>query len=83
MESVIRVALLLSMVVIAPLGDLIGAVRAARRARERTGARRTSCWTGSRITLVFASLIVLGGGGATRPQRSTGEPEEKAADADA
>lgn len=59
MESVIRVSLLLSMIIIPPLGDLIGLVV---RRYALAGGKLPSyvAWTGSRITLVFASFIVLG-----------------------
>ena len=56
MESVIRVSLLLSMVVVAPLADLIGALIRSLTA----GAPGASWFTGPRITLQIASLIVLG-----------------------
>lgn len=56
MESVIRVSLLLSMVVVAPLADLI----AALVARLSSGMTDPSWFTGPRITLQIASLIVLG-----------------------
>ncbi|MBN2846990.1 MAG: MFS transporter [Coriobacteriia bacterium] len=56
MESVIRVSLLLSMVVVAPLADLIGALIRTLTA----GAPGASWFTGPRITLQIASLIVLG-----------------------
>ncbi len=55
MESVIRVALLVSMVVIAPAGDLIAAL-----VRVLHGGPGSSWFTGPRITLLVASLIVLG-----------------------
>jgi dTMP kinase len=58
MESVIRVALLLSMVVIAPLGDLIGGI--VKRVVEARGILPADVvLTGSRLTLQLASLIVL------------------------
>jgi dTMP kinase len=56
MESVVRVSLLLSMVVVAPLADLIGALIRTLTA----GAPGASWFTGPRITLQIASLIVLG-----------------------
>ena len=43
MESVIRVALLLSMVVIAPLGDLVSGRRAPVRSRPRAATRPSWC----------------------------------------
>jgi dTMP kinase len=56
MESVIRVSLLLSMVVIAPIGDAL-----ARLMRNVTGGAEAGSWlTGPRVTLQLASLIVLG-----------------------
>lgn len=59
MESVIRVSLLLSMVVVAPAADLIGkAVVAIAAAR---GIAAADIWfSGPRITLLLTSLIVLG-----------------------
>jgi len=59
MESAVRVSLLLSMVVIAPIGDLAGkAVLAIARAQ---GVAPTSVWfSGTRVTLFLASLLVLG-----------------------
>ena len=55
MESVIRVSLLVSMVVVAPLGDLLAAL-----VRRLTGGGAQASWfTGPRITLQLASLIVL------------------------
>lgn len=55
MESVIRVSLLLSMVIIAPLGDLVAAL-----IHRATGASPGESWfTGPRITLYIASLVVL------------------------
>lgn len=56
MESVIRVSLLASMVIVAPLGDLLaGLVNAV------IGTPAEGVWlTGSRLTLQIASLIVLG-----------------------
>lgn len=56
MESVIRVSLLVSMVVVAPLADLLAAL--VRRLSE--GMTDPSWFTGPRITLQLASLIVLG-----------------------
>jgi MFS family permease len=55
MESVIRVALLVSMVVVAPIGDGLAAV-----VRALHGGPDASWFTGPRITLLLASLIVLG-----------------------
>lgn len=56
MESVIRVSLLLSMVVVAPLADVL----AALVRRLSAGMTDPSWFTGPRITLQIASLIVLG-----------------------
>ncbi len=63
MESVIRVALLMSMVVTAPLGDAVGAV--VRRIVTENGLVLPGhvVWTGSRLTLVLASLIVIAAAG--------------------
>jgi len=55
MESVIRVSLLLSMVVVAPLADLLATI--IRRLSE--GMTDPSWFTGPRVTLQIASLIVL------------------------
>jgi dTMP kinase len=59
MESVIRVSLLLSMIVTAPIGDLIGAW-VTRTSLVSGQLPRYIAWTGARITLVLASFIVLG-----------------------
>jgi hypothetical protein len=56
MESVIRVSLLLSMVVVAPLADVLGALIR----RLSAGMTDPSWFTGPRVTLQIASLIVLG-----------------------
>ncbi|MBN1192604.1 MAG: MFS transporter [Coriobacteriia bacterium] len=56
MESVIRVSLLLSMVLVAPLADVLGTV--IRHMSE--GMADPSWFTGPRVTLQIASLIVLG-----------------------
>jgi MFS family permease len=56
MESVIRVSLLLSMIVVAPLADLL----AALIRRLSSGMSGQSWFTGPRLTLQIASLIVLG-----------------------
>ncbi len=59
MESVVRVSLLLSMVVVAPLGDLTG--KAALAIAESRGIDPAGIWlSGPRITLLLASFIVLG-----------------------
>ncbi|MDO8880972.1 MAG: MFS transporter [Coriobacteriia bacterium] len=56
MESVIRVSLLVSMVVVAPLGDLLASL-----VRRLTGEVADATWfTGPRLTLLLASFIVLG-----------------------
>lgn len=58
LESILRVALLASMVLTAPVGDLVGGV--VRRVVSATGGDPARLvLTGSRITLIFASLIVL------------------------
>jgi len=58
LESVIRVALLLSMVVIAPIGDIVG--KYVRDFVELNHIVPTDVvLTGSRLTLWFASTIVL------------------------
>lgn len=58
LESVLRVAILASIVLMAPLGDLAGSI--VRTIVETTGGDPTRLvLTGSRITLVLASLIVL------------------------
>lgn len=56
MESVIRVSLLVSMVVVAPLADLLGGIIKKLSAGMVDG----SWFTGPRVTLQLASLIVLG-----------------------
>jgi hypothetical protein len=56
MESVIRVALLISMVVVAPLADVL----ATLIRRLSVGMTDPSWFTGPRVTLQIASLIVLG-----------------------
>ncbi len=56
MESVIRVSLLLSMIVTAPLGDGIGLIV---KRFVPADANVYVYWSGYRITLVFASFIVL------------------------
>lgn len=56
MESVIRVSLLLSMVVVSPLADLLATI--IRKLSE--GMTDPSWFTGPRVTLQIASLIVLG-----------------------
>jgi dTMP kinase len=59
LESIIRVALLASMVMTAPVGDIIGGVvRSVVSASGGDPARLVL--TGSRITLLFASAIVIG-----------------------
>jgi dTMP kinase len=56
MESVIRVSLLLSMVVVAPLADLLAALIGGLS----EGMADPSWFSGPRVTLQLASLIVLG-----------------------
>lgn len=59
LESVLRVALLVSMAVTAPLGDALGLI--VRRFLASThGDPSRLVLTPSRITLIFASFIVLG-----------------------
>ncbi|MCL2818361.1 MAG: hypothetical protein FWD41_01315, partial [Actinomycetia bacterium] len=62
LESVIRVSLLVSMIVIAPLSDLIGG--GLRRFLEYEGVNTVLGIpiTGSRLTLVLSSLIVFSAG---------------------
>lgn len=59
LESVIRVALLLSMIVIAPIGDLI-AVGVGRWMRVEDLVPETVALTAPRITLLFAATLVIG-----------------------
>lgn len=59
MESVIRVALLLSMVVMAPMADLIGKVIQWLLKRQ-AGVPATLTFTGPRITLQLSAILVLG-----------------------
>jgi dTMP kinase len=57
LESILRVAMLASMLLISPLGDLIGGI-----VRGIAGGNPGHLvLTGSRITLIIASLIILGG----------------------
>ncbi len=58
MESVIRMALLVSMLVLAPVGDLTAGF-VARLVEARGIAPASVTFTGSRITLQIASLIVV------------------------
>lgn len=59
MESIIRIALLASMIVTAPVGDFVGGL--VRRAVMAAGDVPAGLvLTGSRLTLIFASLIVIG-----------------------
>lgn len=59
MESVIRVSLLLSMVVVAPIGDLVA--KAIRAVVVAQGIAPSTMWlSGPRITLLLTSLIVMG-----------------------
>lgn len=58
-ESVIRVSLLLSMIVMAPIGDIVA--NSVRHIVARSGVPYDEVYlTGPRITLWFASLVVLG-----------------------
>jgi len=57
-ESVIRVSLLLSMIVMAPLGDIVA--RTTRALVARSGVPYDEVYlTGPRITLWFAALVVI------------------------
>ncbi|MEA5076689.1 MAG: MFS transporter [Coriobacteriia bacterium] len=56
MESVIRVSLLMSMIVVAPLADVLAGIIRSLSA----GMTDPSWFTGPRVTLQIASLIVLG-----------------------
>src|SRR5574340_255493 len=56
LDSVIRVSLLLSMIVVAPLADLLG----AWIGKLSEGMSGPSWFSGPRVTLQIASLIVLG-----------------------
>ncbi len=58
LESVLRVALLASMVIVAPLGDLVSG-RVQQFVQEGGGNPAELVLTGSRITLIIASVIVL------------------------
>lgn len=58
MESVIRVALLLSMIVIAPIGDLVAAA-VGRFVEQNDLVPETLALTGPRITLMFAAALVI------------------------
>ncbi|MGB4593756.1 MAG: MFS transporter [Coriobacteriia bacterium] len=82
MESVIRVSLLLSMVVVAPAADLLG--KAAVAIANARGIAPASMWfSGPRVTLLLTSLIVLGAGvyaSRTLSWRTNGEDQEVAAD---
>lgn len=59
LESVVKVSLLLSMIVMAPLADLVG--RIVKGVVETNGLTPdTVTLTGSRLTLQFSALIVIG-----------------------
>ncbi len=59
LESIIRVALLASMVLTAPIGDIVGGI--VRAIVSPTAAAAFPLYfTGPRITLLFAAAIVLG-----------------------
>ena len=61
LESVIRVSLLLSMIVMAPLGRLHRQASSSDFVEQQRACPTTSVYlTGSRITLQVCSLIVLG-----------------------
>lgn len=59
LEAVVKVAMLLSMVIMAPLADLADKIIVAVAANNNIPAYAITT-TGSRLTLQFASLIVLG-----------------------
>jgi dTMP kinase len=59
LESIIRVALLASMVLTAPIGDLVGGI-VRRVVAPSAGAAFPLYFTGPRITLLFAAAIVIG-----------------------
>jgi dTMP kinase len=59
MESVTRLALLASMIIMAPIADIIGTY-VYNFAISHGMAEQSVYWTGSRITLQLASLIVIG-----------------------
>lgn len=58
LESVLRVALLASMVIVAPLGDLVSS-QVQRFVEAGAGDPAKLVLTGSRITLILAAVIVL------------------------
>lgn len=84
MESVVKVSLLVSMLIMAPLADVVG--RFVSGVIIRNGlAPQSVTFTGSRLTLQFSSLVVLGAAvyaflilrwreaeGATRTSEETG-----------
>ena len=59
LESVQRLSLLLSMIVMAPIADLIGKYVYDFAVKHQLTSQ-TVYWTGSRITLQLSSLIVMG-----------------------
>jgi dTMP kinase len=59
LESIIRVALLASMVLTAPVGDLVGGI-VRRIVSPAAGAAFPLYFTGPRITLLLAAAIVIG-----------------------
>ena len=61
LESVVRVALLLSMVVMAPLADILGGIIEDFVVKNGL-APSTVTMTGSRITLQLCALVVIGAG---------------------
>jgi dTMP kinase len=61
MEAVVKVALLLSMLIMAPLADLVGA-RIEAFVRANALAPTTWTTTGSRITLQFSAMLVIAAG---------------------
>jgi dTMP kinase len=79
LESILRVAMLASMVLTAPVGDLIGGI-----VRRMVGANPVNLvLTGSRITLIFASLIVLGAAAYAMVAIDWREKRQDGADEDA
>ena len=60
LDSAIRVALLASMIVLAPIGDAISQLIGRIVVAEHPGM--FMYFTGTRVTLIVASLIVIGAG---------------------
>lgn len=57
LESVIRVALLISMIVMAPIGDILASL--LRRFVAAEGLPPQAYFTGTRLTMFFAGVVVL------------------------